>query len=92
MGGCVGLGHRVDWFVDVEPVGGEEGPAAPMIFRGLPEQTYVFWEPTPFFRTTLPIFRTPGVIRLVPRRQPKAGGSPFNAVSTVPVGRQAMPR
>ena len=62
-----------------------------MIFRGLPEQTYVFWEPTPFFRTTLPIFRTPGVIRLVPRRQPKAGGSPFNAVSTVPVGRQAMP-
>lgn len=26
MGGCVGLGHRVDWFVDVEPVGGEEGP------------------------------------------------------------------
>ena len=62
-----------------------------MIFRGLPEQTYVFWEPTPFFRTTLPIFRTPGAIRLVPRRQPKAGGSPFNAVSTVPVGRQAMP-
>lgn len=62
-----------------------------MIFRGLPEQTYVFWEPTPFFRTTLPIFRTPGAIRLVPRRQPKAGGSPFNAVLTVPVGRQAMP-
>ena len=30
MGGCVGLGHRVDWFVDVEPVGGEEGPAAPL--------------------------------------------------------------
>ena len=29
VGGCVGLGHRVDWFVDVEPVGGEEGPAAP---------------------------------------------------------------
>ncbi len=27
--GCVGLGYRVDWFVDVEPVGGEEGPAAP---------------------------------------------------------------
>ena len=51
----------------------------------------MFWESTPFFRTTLPIFRTPGAIRLVPRRWPKAGGSPFNAVSTVPVGRQAMP-
>ena len=62
-----------------------------MIFRGLPEQTYVLWESTPFFRTMLPIFRTPGAIRLVPRRQPKAGGSPFNAVSTVPVGRQALP-
>ena len=62
-----------------------------MIFRGLPEQIYVFWESTPFFPEYYPYSGRQAQYACIPRRQPEAGGSPLNAVSTVPVGRQVMP-
>ena len=50
-----------------------------------------FGSQRPFFRKYYPYSGRQAQYACIPRRQPEAGGSPLNAVSTVPVGRQVMP-
>ena len=50
-----------------------------------------FGSQRPLFRKYYPYSGRQAQYACIPRRQPEAGGSPLNAVSTVPVGRQAMP-